>query len=139
MGGGSASHILHDTNSLLGLRDKLVLGPLNLLLGLVAELVVVEGVSARCGPKLPGGALDAGLDRIQRQAGLLDALARARGEREVGVERRVPPGQEAALDLGVLREAGLADALLRERVLLERRGQRVLAGARVLLVQGLAA
>ena len=136
---GIQSYILHHPNRLLRLRDKLVLRPLNLLLGLIAQLMVIERSSLLPSAKLPGSPLDAGLDGIERQPRLLHTLAGARGEREVGVERGIPPGQEAALDLGVLRETSLADALLRQGVLLEGRGQRVLAGAAVLLVQRLAA
>lgn len=44
-----------------------------------------------------------------------------------------------ALDLGVLGQAGLSDALAGEGVLLERGGEGVLAGVRVLLVQELRA
>lgn len=89
--------------------------------------------------QLPHVTLRLRLRGIKRQAALLDALARARGEHDVRVEGGVPASQEAALDLRVLRQAGLADALLRQGELLERRGERVLAGARVLLVQRLAA
>lgn len=135
----SGTHVLHDANSLLGLGDKVILGLLNLLLRLRAQLLLLVSLSLGRAGDLPGRALDAGLDGIEGQARLLDVLARAGGELEVGVEGRVPPGQEAALDLGVLGQAGLAHPLHRERVLLQRRGQRVLPGARVLLVQGLAA
>lgn len=94
---------------------------------------------ARGAGQLPGGALGAGLDRVEGEAGLLDVLARARREHQVRVERRVPAGEEPALDLGVLREAGLADALASQGVLLQRRRERVLARPRVLLVQELRA
>ena len=139
------THILHHADSLLRLRHKLVLGPLNLLLRLGAQLVVVVVVRRRRGPadagdaQLPRRAPDARLDGVERQARLLDRLARARRKHEVGVERRVPARQEAALDLRVLRQPRLAHPLHRQRVLFERRRQRVLARARVLLVQRLAA
>ena len=90
-------------------------------------------------PELPRGALDASLDGVEGETGLLDALAGARGEVQVRVESCVPSGKESALDLGVLREAGLAYALHGEGIFLEGRGQGILARTGVLLVQGLAA
>lgn len=82
--------------------------------------------------------LDAGLDSIERQSGVLDVLAGAGRKHDVGVERRVPASKEAALDLGVLGDAGLSNTLHGEGVLLEGSGQRVLASTSVILVQGLA-
>lgn len=89
--------------------------------------------------QLPRGALCARLGGIERQARLFDIFARACSKHDVGVERRVPARQVAALDLGILRKAGLADALLCEGKLFERRRKRVIVCARVLLVQQLAA
>lgn len=88
--------------------------------------------------KLESVALDAGLDSIERQSGVLDILAGASRKHDVGVERRVPASKEAALDLGVLGDAGLSNALHGEGVLLEGSGQRVFASTSVVLVQGLA-
>ena len=99
----------------------------------------MELVALGSAAEFPCGTLDARLDGVQVEAGLLDVLARASGKDQVRVQGRVPPGQEAALDLGVLGQAGLTHTLLRKGVLLESRGERVLAGARVLLVEGLAA
>lgn len=129
------THVLHDANSLLGLSNKLVLSLLNLLLGLGAELLLL----ALAGANLEGVALGVRLDGVQRQAGLFDVLSGAGGEHDVGVERRVPAGQEAALNLRVLGQTSLADALHGEGVLLESGGQGVLASASMVLVQGLAA
>lgn len=89
--------------------------------------------------QLPRGALCARLGGVERQARLFDIFARACGKHDVGVERRVPARQVAALNLGVLRKAGLADALLGEGKLFERRREGVLACSSVLLVQQLAA
>lgn len=142
----SKTHILHYTNSLLSLRHKFILRLLNLLLRLGADLLLlctIPGAGLRRRDRrhrqLPHVALGLGLGGIQSQTTLLDTLPRAGGEHDVGVERGVPPGQEAALDLGILRQASLADALLSQGELLERRGERVFASACVLLVQRLAA
>lgn len=133
-----AAHILHDANSLLSLSDKLVLGLFNLLLGLGAELGLLLP-SRRIGlAELEGGALGVGLDRVQGESGLFNILPGAGREHDVGVEGGVPAREEAALDLRVLRKTGLADALHGEGVLFEGGGQRVLARAGVVLVQGLA-
>ena len=77
---GSKSYILHHPNRLLRLRDKLILRPLNLLLGLIAQLMVIERSSVLPSAQLPGRSLDAGLDGIECQPRLLDTLAGARGE-----------------------------------------------------------
>lgn len=141
----SQTHILHHTNGLFGLRHEFVLCLLNLLLRLGANLVVVRVhvcvLRGRDGGHgdLPRRALGLGLGGVQRQARLLDALARAGRKHDVGVEGRVPAGQEPALDLRILGQAGLADALFGQGELLEGRGQGVVAGAAVLLVEELAA
>lgn len=137
--GDKNTHVLHDTNSLLGLCDKLILSLLNFLLGLRAELLLVVLAARGSSTKLPGGALDTGLDSIQSQPGLLDRLAGAGRKGDVGVQGGVPPSQEAALNLGVLGEAGLSNTLHGERILLERSSKRILTGGGVLLVESLGA
>jgi len=133
------THVLHHANGLFRLGNKLILSLLYLLLRLRAQLVIVMGVSARRGAELPSGSLDASSNSIKRQTGLLDTLASARGKVDIGVEGRIPPSQETALDLCILGQTGLADALHSERILLKRRGQRILAGTGMLLMQRLAA
>lgn len=88
---------------------------------------------------LPRVTLDPSLDSIKVEPRILDVRAGARREAQVGVERRVPAGQEAGLDLRVLGQAGLAHALHGEGVLLESGGQGVLALPGVLLVEDLGA
>jgi hypothetical protein len=91
-----------------------------------------------CRAKLPRVPLNPGLDSVEREPRLLDIRTGASGEAQVGVERRVPASQEAALDLRVLGETGLAHPLHGESIFLQRGGERVLTTAGVLLVQGLA-
>lgn len=133
------THILHDANGLLGLGDELVFGLFNLLLSLGAELGLLLASSSVALSQLEGGALGVGLDGIERESGVLNVLSGAGGEHDVGVESRVPAGKEAALDLRVLGETGLADTLHGQGIFLEGGGQRVLASTGVVLVQGLAA
>ncbi len=138
--GRRGSYILHDANGLLSLSDELVLGLLNLLLGLVAQLRLLVGLGARrSASKLPGVALDTRLDGIEGQAGLLNVLASAGRKHQVGVEGGVPAGQETALDLRILGQAGLAHALHGQGILLEGSSEGILAGTGVLLVEALAA
>ena len=137
---GGCSYVLHDTNGLLSLSDKLVLGLLNLLLGLVAQLRLLVGLGAgRSASKLPSVALDTRLDGIEGEAGLFNALASAGCKHQVGVEGGVPACQETALDLRILGQAGLAHALHGQGILLEGSSEGVLAGTGVLLVEALAA
>lgn len=105
-----STHVLHHSHGLLGLSDELILSLLNLFLRLRAELMVVMsgGGSSR---QSPGGTLDARLDGVKVQTGLLDVLTGASSELEVGVESGIPSSEEAALDLRVLSEASLANAL----------------------------
>ena len=138
--GNGKTHILHDTNCLLGLRDKIIFGLLDLLLRLVAKLMVFHNIgTGRGATHLPGGALDAGLDGVECQTGLLDVLAGTRSKRDVGIKRGVPPGKEAALDLGILGKASFTNTLLDQSVLLEGSRQGVLASTGMLLMQRLAA
>lgn len=135
-----ATHVLHDPNGLLGLSNKLIFGFLYLLLCLGAQLLLL----GRLGPlsplsELEGVALGVCLDRIKRKPGLLNILTSTGREVEVGVQGGVPTGEEAALDLGVLRETSLANALGSECVLLESSSQGILASASVVLVQHLTA
>lgn len=111
-------YIFHHADGLLSLADKLVLGLLDLGTCLLAQVVQVT----------TGLRLLARLDRVQHQTGVLDVAPGLGREHQVRVERGVPSGQEARLDLSVLRQTGLADLLRRKGVLLERRRQRVLAG-----------
>lgn len=133
----SGTHVLHDTDGLLSLSDKLVLSLLNLLLGLGAKLLLLRLTSSTL-TNLESVTLDASLDSIERQSGVLNVLAGAGRKHDVGVERRVPASKEAALDLGVLGDAGFSNTLHGEGVLLEGSGQRVLTSTSVVLVQGLA-
>lgn len=89
--------------------------------------------------KLEGSALGVCLDGIERQAGVLHIPASSGSEVEIGVQGGVPASKEAALDLRILRKAGLANTLRGERILLQSSGKRILSGARVVLVQQLAA
>jgi hypothetical protein len=135
-----ATYVLHDSNSLLGLSDELILGLLNLLLGLRAKFLLLAGLGALGAlAELESVALGMGLHGIEAQPGLLDILASTGRKVQVGVERRIPARQEALLDLRVLRKASLTHALRGQGVLLEPGGQGVLAGAGVVLVQHLAA
>lgn len=136
----TGTYVLHNTHSLFSLRDELVFGLLDLLLRLGAEFLRVQVVLARRNASnLPGRALDTRLDRVQGQASPLDVPACARGEHQVGVQRGTPASQEPALNLGILRETSLADTFRGQRILLQSRGQRVLARPRVLLVEQLGA
>lgn len=110
------THIFHNPDRLLSLRDELVL----LVLELGPRLLAVPCLAPRLHPPLDG---------IQTEPGVLHGAARARREHDISIERGAPSGQEPRLDLVVLREPGLAHALLGERVLLQPGGQRVLGGA----------
>lgn len=79
-----------------------------------------------------GRALGARLGGVQAQPRVLDVLASAGSELDVGVESCAPASQEAALDLCVLRKTSLANLLAGDGVLLEGGGQRVLARAGLL-------
>lgn len=121
------AYVLHHAHSLLSLADELVLRLLNLRTGILAQAIQVT----------VGSSLLAGLDGVEREPGVLDVLASLGREHQVGVEGGVPARQETGLDLGVLGQTGLAHLLLGQSVLLQRRGERVLAlGA---LDQGLGA
>lgn len=135
-----ATYVLHNTHSLFSLRDEFIFGLLDLLLRLGGELLRVQVLLARRNAShLPGCALDPRLDRVQGEAGPLDVPARARGEHQVGVQCGTPASQEPALNLGILRETSLADTFLGQRILLQSRGERVLARPGVLLVEQLGA
>lgn len=129
------TYVLHNTHGLFSLGDEFVLGLLDLLLGLRAELVgsmmIFAGVAST---DLPGVSLGARLDRVQCEAGLLDVFASTGCEHQVRVQRSVPTGQISALDLGILGQTGLAESLTSQRILLESGRKRILAGAGVLLV-----
>ena len=113
------AHILHHPLGLLRLRDKLVLllhiRPLSLALRANAP------IAPHIASALP-------LTRVQAQPRILDRLPRIRRELQIRVQRRAPAGEEAALDLRVLVQAGLAHLLLRDGVFLERGGEGVLLG-----------
>jgi hypothetical protein len=134
------THVLHNTNGLLSLGDELVFGLLNFFLSLGAQLLllvglVVVGVTANA----ESGALGVSLDGIQRETRVLNVLAGAGSESQVGVESSVPASKEAALDLGILGKTGLTNTLAGKRILLQGRRKRVLAGTGVVLVEELAA
>lgn len=128
----SVTHVLHDANGLLGLANKLILSLLNLGPRLFAQILVEAVLASGLARQRKGAALGIRLCGIEAQARVLDGLAGAGRELDVGVERGAPAGEEAALDLGVLGQAGLADLLAGDGVLLEARGKRVLARARLL-------
>lgn len=119
------TYILHHADGLLSLADKLVLGLLDLGTGLFAQVVQIT----------PSLCLLARLDRVQHETGVLDVAPGLSRKHQVGVQRGVPSGQEARLDLSVLRQTGLADLLRGQSVLLQRRRQGVFAGG--VLRQGL--
>lgn len=134
----TTTHVLHDTNGLLGLSDKLVLSLLNLLLGLRAQLLLVVGLIALAA-EAESGTLGVGLDSIKREARVLNVLTGAGSETQVGVKGSVPTSEEAALNLGILGKTGLANTLAGKRILLQGRRKRVFTGTSVVLVQELAA
>ena len=134
------TYVLHNADGLFSRRDELVLSLLDLLLSLGAQLLRgVRVVVARGPGQLPGVAPGAGLDRIEGETSLLDVLARAGREHQVGVQGGVPASQKPALDLGILGEAGLANTLAGQGILLQGGRERILARAGVLLVQKLRA
>ena len=133
------THILHDTNSLLGLANELILSLLNLKLGILRGLGLLMVLLIRLARELEHATLSPRLRRIKQQSRVLDAPARPRREHQVGVEGSVPSRQETGLDLCILREPGLANLLAGKGILLERGRERVLAGAGVLLLEELAA
>lgn len=131
------AYVLHDTNGFFRLSDKFVLGLLNFFLGFGAELRLLT-LAPRVA-QLEGCALGGGFDRIEREPRVLYILAGSSSELKVGVEGRVPTGQEAALDLRVLGETCLANALLGKRDLLKSGCKRVFAGPSMVLMQELTA
>lgn len=134
------THVLHNTNGLLGLGDELVFGLLNFFLGLGAQLLLLVClVVLRVTAKAESSTLGVGLDGIQRQTRVLDVLAGAGSERQVGVESGVPTGKETALDLGILGKTGFTNTLAGKRILLQSRRKRIFASTSVVLVEKLAA
>jgi hypothetical protein len=125
------SYVLHDTDGLLSLANKLVFGLLDLGSRLFTD-VVVHGCLWSLTWQSESRALCVGLGRIQAQPRVLDCLASTCSELDVGVERGAPAGQEAALDLGVLGQSGLADLLAGNCILLEGGSKGVLTGAGLL-------
>lgn len=121
------TYILHDSNSLLSLANKLILGLLNLCACLVAQVVVHAVLLGGLARQSKGRALGRGLGRIETEARVLDCFAGTRGELDVGVQRGTPAGQEAALDLGVLGQSRLADLFAGNGVLFKGSGERVFA------------
>ena len=136
------TYILHDANSLLGLADEFVLGLLDLGTSLLAQVVITVAGLALLAGQCESTALSIGLGGIQTQPRVLDLLASTCRELDVGVEGCAPASQESALDLGVLRQTGLANLLAGDGVLLKGSGQGVLArvgllgGEHVRAVQG---
>lgn len=123
----SETYVLHHAHSLLSLTNKLILRLLNLLAGILAQIIQIT---------VRGGLL-ARLDRVQSETRVLNVLPRLRCEHQVGVQRGVPASQETGLDLRILGKTGLADLLLSQGILLQRSGERVLHMAA--LRQGLGA
>jgi hypothetical protein len=126
-------HILHDTDRLLRLPDKLILSLFNLRPRLLGQILFPAILAPRLARQIEDGPLRARLGRIETQSRVLDGLARARRKLDIRVQRRAPARQEAALNLRVLSEPRLAHLLARDGVLLERGGERVFAGRRLLL------
>ena len=119
----SSTYILHHPNRLLRLPHKLILLGLNLRPSLPTDLLRI-----RIEPS-PHATLRLGLRRVQAQPRILHRPPRPRREHDVGVQRRRPAAEEAALDLRVLRQPRLAHLLRRQRVLLQRGRERVLLRA----------
>jgi len=120
-------YILHDSDRLLGLANKLIFGLLNLCACLVAQVVVhgiLLGSLARQGESR---ALGRGLCRIEAQARVFNCLASTCGKLDVCVQRGTPPGEEPALDLGVLGQSRLANLFAGNGVLFKSSGERVFA------------
>lgn len=111
------TYVLHHAHGFLSLTNELILRLLNLLAGILTEVIQVT----------VGSSLLASLDRIQSETSVLNILPRLRSEHQVGVQRGVPSSQETGLDLRVLGETGLANLLLSQSVLLQRSGERVLS------------
>lgn len=134
----TATYVLHDAHCLFGLGDEFVLGLFDFFLSLRAQLLgltfLLSGIS-----NLEGRAVRASLDSIKGQACLLDVLACAGREHEVGVQSGCPSVEEVALNLCILSKPGFANTLLSKRVFLESRSEGVFSGTSVLLVQQLAA
>lgn len=89
--------------------------------------------------QLESGTLGMSLDGIQREARVLNVLAGAGSESQVGVEGSVPTSEETALDLGILGKTSLTNTLAGKRILLQGGCEGVLSGASVVLVEELAA
>ena len=116
------THILHNADGLFSLRNKLVLLGLDLGPSILSQMVIAQIITS--GGNEPRSALLA-FCGIEAQPRILDAAPRARRKLDAGVKRGGPAGQELGLDGGVLGQARLADLLLRDRVLLQARRQRV--------------
>lgn len=76
----SETYVLHHAHSLLSLANKLILRLLNLLAGILTQIIQVT---------VRGGLL-ARLDRVQSETGVLNVLPCLRGKHQVGVQRGVP-------------------------------------------------
>jgi hypothetical protein len=122
------TYVLHNTNSLLRLADKLILSLLNLRSRLLAQVILHAVFPASLTRKRKRTTLGISLCRIEAQPRILNRLASASRKLDVRVQRCAPARQEAALDLGVLRQSRLADLLAGDGVLLETSCQRILAG-----------
>lgn len=101
-----------------------------LLMGLVAMCMAAQ---------LESGTLGVSFDGIQGEARVLNVLAGAGSESQVGVEGSVPTGEETALDLGILGKTSLTNTLAGKRILLQGGCEGVLSGTGVVLVEELAA
>lgn len=77
------------------------------------------------------------LDRVESQARILNILPSLGSKHDVGVECCVPSSQKSGLNLGILAQASLANLLLGQSILLQRRSKRVLTFG--VLCQGLRA
>lgn len=126
------THILHDANSLLGLSNKLIFSLFNLRPRFFAQLLLGQVLASSLAGQGECRALGTSFGRIQAQSRVLDILASACRKLDVGVQRRTPAREEAALDLCVLRKTSLADLLGCDGVLLEGCGERVFARAGLL-------
>ena len=135
VGKEGGTNVLHHTNSLLSLANKVILSLLNLQLRLLRRLSLLMMLVLLLARQLEQSTLRPRLRSIQHQSRVLDTLSRTSSEHQVGVQCGVPASQESALDLCILCQSRLADTLGCKCVLLQCGCERVLAGARVLLLQ----
>ena len=121
------TYILHDSDRLLRLANKLIFGLLNLCACLVAQVIVHGIFLGGLAGQGESRAFGRGLCRIEAQARIFNCLASTCGKLDVCVQRGTPPSEEPALDLCVLGQSRLANLFAGNGVLFEGSGQRVFA------------